>query len=84
MVRARLGPDDHVDKDATLFGTVVRWQEWCVSCEANPKYRAAVLEALGLREISKSLSWPGAKGRWTRTMIHSRGYRGMREGAGPS
>ena len=27
-VRARLGPDDHDDKEATLLGRMVRWQEW--------------------------------------------------------
>ena len=40
-VRARLGPDDHDDKKATLLGRMVRWHEWGVSCEANPKYRAS-------------------------------------------
>ena len=47
MVWARLGPDDHVDTEVTVFGRVVRWQEWGVSCEANPKC-AAVLEAVDL------------------------------------
>ena len=61
MVWARLDRDDHVDTEVTVFRRVVRWQEWVVSCEANPEC-AAVLEAVDLREILKSLSSLGAKG----------------------
>ena len=38
-----------------------RFDEWRVSCEANPKYRVSVLEALDLQEDSKILMSPGTK-----------------------
>ena len=60
-VRARLGPDDHDDKEATLLGRTIRWEDWGVTCEADPKHRRLVMEALGLEENSKSLAAPGAK-----------------------
>ena len=60
-VRARLGPGDQDDKEATLLGRIVRWEASGNSCEANPKYRESVLEALGLGKDSKSLTSPGTK-----------------------
>ena len=60
-VRARLGPGRRDDKEATLLGRIVRWHDWGVSCEADPKYRKLVLAALGLGEGSKSLVTPGIK-----------------------
>ena len=60
-VRARLGPGDRDDKKATLLGRIIRWHDWGVSCEADPKYRRTVMEALGLKEDSKSLTTPGTK-----------------------
>ena len=60
-VRARLGPDDHDDKEATLLGRVIRWEEWGVACGADLKHRKLVMEALGLEEDSKSLATPGNK-----------------------
>ncbi len=38
-----------------------RWEDWGISCEADPKHRKMVLEALGLEEGSKSLVTPGSK-----------------------
>ena len=60
-VRARLGPGEDDDKEATLLGRILRWHDWGISCEADPKYRRSVLEALGLKEDSKSLASPGTK-----------------------
>ena len=60
-VRARLGPEKGDDKQAVLLGRIVRWHEWGISCEADPKYRKRVLEALGLVEGSKSISSPGVR-----------------------
>ena len=60
-VRAWLGPDDYDDKEATLLGRTLRWHEWGISCEADPKYRKHVIKSLGLSEDSKSLSTPGSK-----------------------
>ena len=60
-VRARLGPEKGDDKTATLLGRILRWHSWGISCEADPKYRKQIMEALGLEEESKSLSSPGAR-----------------------
>ena len=38
-VRARLGPDKKDDKEATLLGRVIRWEDWGITCEADPKHR---------------------------------------------
>ena len=53
-VRARLGPGDQDDKEATLLGRIVRWEAWGISCEANPKHRESVLEALSLMRTRKA------------------------------
>ena len=60
-VRARLGPDKTDDKEATLLGRIIRWSSWGLSCEADPKHRKLVMDALGLEEDSKSLVMPGTK-----------------------
>ena len=60
-VRAWLGPEEYDDKEATLLGRTIRWHEWGVSCESDPKYRAQVIESLGLQENSKSLTVTGTK-----------------------
>ena len=65
-VRARLGPDESDQKEATLLGRIIRWNRWGVSCEADPKHRRMVMEALGLEETSKSLAAPGSKEQHTR------------------
>ena len=60
-VRARLGPDAKDDKEAVLLGRILRWHEWGISCEADPKYRLRIMAALGLEESSKPLNSPGVK-----------------------
>ena len=60
-VRARLGSGAKDDKVATLLGRVIRWNDWGISCEADPKHRGLVMEALRLEEHSKSLVAPGSK-----------------------
>ena len=60
-VRARLGPGENDDMEATMLGRIVRGEVWEISCEANPKYRESVLEDLGLKEDSKSLMSPGTR-----------------------
>ena len=56
-VRARLGPGEFDDKEATLLGRILRWHDWGISCEADPKHREKILEemeitAAGLRTVS--------------------------------
>ena len=60
-VRARLGPDLGDDKAATLLGRRIAWHSWGITCRSDPKYRAHVIEALGLTEESKQLSVTGKK-----------------------
>ena len=60
-VRAWMGPEESDEKEATLLGRTLRWHEWGISCESDPKCRREVLEALGLSDSSKSLSTTGSK-----------------------
>lgn len=60
-VRARLGSGISDDKVATLLGRTIKWHDWGISCESDPKYRRHVMESLGLSEESKSLSVTGSK-----------------------
>ena len=60
-VRTRLEPDEGGDNRAVLLGRILRWHEWGMSCEADPKYREHILEALGLQEASKCLNSPGTR-----------------------
>ena len=60
-VRARLGPDESDDKEATLLGRIIKWHRWGISCRSDPKYRRYVMAALGLSDESKSLSTTGSK-----------------------
>ena len=60
-IRARLGHDEHDDKEATLLGRIVKWETWGITCEADPKHRRLVMDALGLEETSKRLTVPGNK-----------------------
>ena len=60
-VRAVLGPGEKDAKEAVLLGRIIRWREWGITCEADPKYRTRIMTALGLREESKSLGAPGVR-----------------------
>ena len=60
-VRARLGPDEDDATGAVLLSRHIRWNDWGVSCEADPKHWKAVKEASGLKEEWKSLVAPGGK-----------------------
>ena len=44
-----------------LFGRIIKWSDWGIACEADPRHRAKVLEALGLEEDSKSVVMPGTR-----------------------
>ena len=60
-VRARLGPSESDDREATLLGRTIKVETRGITCEADPKHRRLVMEALGLEEDSKSLAVPGSK-----------------------
>ena len=48
--RVRLGPDEGGDKEVTILGRVVRWEEGCVEYEADPRHRRVLLEELSLKD----------------------------------
>ena len=66
-MRAKLGPGEGDDKEAVLLGQIIRWHEWGITCEADPKYRMRIMTALGLTLDSKSLAAPGAREEDVRT-----------------
>ena len=60
-LRAKLGAGVKDDKEAVLLGRILRWHEWGITCEADPKYREKIMAELGLSEDSKSLGAPGTR-----------------------
>ena len=60
-VRARLGPDEKDDKEVVLLGRVIRWKDWGIEYEADPKHRKVILEHFGLEEGSRGLTHNGDK-----------------------
>ena len=60
-VRARLGSGAKDDKVATLFGRIIRWNVWGISCEADPKHRGLLMVALEPEGNSEKLVAPDSK-----------------------
>ena len=67
-VRARIGPDESDDKENSIWGKRVRWEQWGISYQANPKHRAIVLERIGLGDGSRAWRRTGSRRSRTRTM----------------
>jgi hypothetical protein len=60
-VRAILGDDDKDDKEITLLGRIIRWKDWGIEYQADPKHRELVLQKLGFDEKTKVLTVNGEK-----------------------
>ena len=60
-VRAILGDDDKDDKEITLLGRIIRWKDWGIEYQADPKHRELVLHKLGFNEKTKVLTVNGEK-----------------------
>ena len=43
-IRAVMGPDKDDDKEAVILGTTVRWKDWGIEFEADPKHRRILAE----------------------------------------
>ena len=60
-VRAILGSDGDDDEEVTILGRIVRWRDWGVEYEADPKHRNIVLEYFGFGGETKRLAYNGEK-----------------------
>ena len=58
-VRGRLGPERHDDKCISVLGRLLRWEDWGITYQADPKHRNIILEQLGLEQKSKGLMVSG-------------------------
>jgi hypothetical protein len=54
-VRARLGPEPGDDKEISVLGRQVTWEDWGITYRADEKHRNIILERFGLDEGSKGL-----------------------------
>ena len=48
-------------KEIVILGRVVRWKEWGIEYEADPKHRAMIMDHFGFEEGSRALSCNGDK-----------------------
>ena len=46
-------------KEITILGRIVRWKEWGIEFEADPRHRKLLLEHFGFDEKSRELSVTG-------------------------
>ena len=60
-VRAMLGPEEQDDKEVVILGRTVRWKDWGIEYEADPKHRKMILEHFGFDEGSRPLVYNGEK-----------------------
>ncbi len=60
-VRAVLGPEEKDEKEVVILGRTVRWKDWGIEYEADPKHRKMILEYFGFGEGSRPLVYNGAK-----------------------
>ena len=60
-LRGLLGPEEHDDKEVTILGRIVRYKEWGIEYEADPKHRKLILEHFGMDETTRSLKTNGGK-----------------------
>jgi len=58
-VRGMLGPDRGDLKEITILGRIVKWRDWGISYEADPKHRKILMERFQLEEGSKGLAKNG-------------------------
>ena len=52
-VRAKLGPEDTDDKEVTILGWTVRWQDWSIEYEADEKHRDIVMTHFDFDDTTK-------------------------------
>ena len=62
-VRARLGPGEKDDKEATLLGRIVRWEGWGISWRGEPEVQRVSVGGFGLEGRLEELDVAKHKGR---------------------
>ena len=55
-VRAVLGCEPSDDKEVVILGRIVRWREWGIEYEADPKHRRVMIEYFGFASNTRGLS----------------------------
>ena len=57
-----LGPEADDDKEVVILGRILRWKDWGIEWEADPKHRRAILDYFGFEgDRSDGLSYNGDK-----------------------
>ena len=62
-VRAILGPDQKDFKEVVILGRVVRWREWGIEFEADPRHRRVLADHFGFTKDSAAGAYNGDKER---------------------
>jgi hypothetical protein len=60
-VRAILGQDEGDQKEVVILGRIVRWKDWGIEYEADPKHKKIVEEYFGFESGSRALTHNGDK-----------------------
>ena len=59
--RGTLGYGKNDQKEVTILGRTVKWLDWGISYEGNPKYREKIMEKFGFDEGTRSLTSNGGR-----------------------
>ena len=60
-VRGLLGPEEDDDKEVTILGRVVKWKEWGIEYQADPRHRQLIMEYFGFDNSTRALQNNGGK-----------------------
>ena len=60
-IRGLLGPEEADDKEVTILGRVVKWKEWGIEYQADPRHRELIMEYFGFDETTRALQNNGGK-----------------------
>ena len=55
-VRGRLGPDEGDLKQIDILGRIIRYEEWGLSWQADPRHRTMIMEHFGFGPTTKTLT----------------------------
>jgi hypothetical protein len=59
-MRGIIGPEEHDLKEMSILGRTVRFKDWGIEYEADPKHRRVVLEFFGFQEGTRELQGNGS------------------------
>ena len=60
-IRGTLGPEDEDDKVVTILGRIVKWEDWGVGYQADPRHRQLIMEYFGFDDSTRALQNNGSK-----------------------